>query len=167
MKIVRGTVTPVRIPLIKPFTIALGTLTHSNHVLVKLEDDEGGAGWGEGTTFPEVYGYDQWELAHVLKKYLVPSIMGMDPADIEALHTRMDEVLPHNLMAKCAVDIAAHDMVSRKMNEPVYSMLGGKKTDRIPVVFTLGIASPDEAAERAVEYVSKAVSYTHLTLPTN
>jgi L-alanine-DL-glutamate epimerase-like enolase superfamily enzyme len=70
----------------------------------------------------------------------------------------MDEVLPHNLMAKCAIDIAAHDLVAKSKNSPLYSMLGGKKRDRIPLAFTIGLVSPEEAAERAVEYVSRGAT---------
>ena len=36
MKIVGAEAIPIRIPLKKPFTIALGTLTHTNHVLVRM-----------------------------------------------------------------------------------------------------------------------------------
>ena len=59
MKIVDAQAIPIRIPLKKPFKIALGTLTHTNHVLVRMTDDEGRTGWGETTTFHAVYGYDQ------------------------------------------------------------------------------------------------------------
>ena len=59
MRIVDSKVFAIRIPLKRPFTIALGTLTHSNHVLVRLVDDKNRVGWGESTTFHAVYGYDQ------------------------------------------------------------------------------------------------------------
>jgi hypothetical protein len=40
MRIVGGEAIPIRIALKKPFKIASGTLTHSNHVLVRLVDHE-------------------------------------------------------------------------------------------------------------------------------
>ena len=49
MKIVDAEIFAIRIPLKHPFTIALGTLTHSNHVLVRMSDDDNRVGWGEST----------------------------------------------------------------------------------------------------------------------
>ena len=81
MKIVHAEAIPIRIPLKHPFAIALGTLTHSNHVLVRMEDDQGRVGWGETTTFHSVYGYDQKSLYHVLTDHLIPAVMGLDPQE--------------------------------------------------------------------------------------
>ena len=78
LKIVDGEAIPIRIPLKKPFKIAAGTLTHSNHVLVRLIDNQGRVGWGETTTFLEVYGYDQKSLYHALTDHLIPGVMGLD-----------------------------------------------------------------------------------------
>ena len=50
MKIVNAEAIPIRIPLNHPFAIALGTLTHRNHVLVRMAHDAGQLGWGECTT---------------------------------------------------------------------------------------------------------------------
>lgn len=44
MKITAAEAIPIRIPLKKPFAMAVGTLTHTNHVLVRMRDDEGRIG---------------------------------------------------------------------------------------------------------------------------
>jgi o-succinylbenzoate synthase len=151
MRIVDAQVFAIRIPLKRPFTIALGTLTHSNHVLVCLTDDKNRVGWGESTTFHAVYGYDQKSLYHVLNDHLLPAIKDLDPRDMPLLHQKMDQAIPYNFMAKCAVDLAAYDLVGRSTEAPVYRLIGGRRVDRIPVMAALGIIPPNEAAARAKE----------------
>jgi L-alanine-DL-glutamate epimerase-like enolase superfamily enzyme len=130
MKIVDAEVFAIRIPLKHPFTIALGTLTHSNHVLVRMSDDDNRVGWGESTTFHSVYGYDQKSLYHVLNDHLLPAVSGMDPRNMSLLHQKMDQAIPRNLMAKCAVDLAAYDLAGQAAAAPIYSLIGGRRVDR-------------------------------------
>jgi o-succinylbenzoate synthase len=155
MKIAGAEAIAIRIPLRHHFTIALGTLTHSNHVLVRMVDDEGRIGWGESTTFHAVYGYDQKSLYHVLKDYLIPAVQGIDPRNMTQLHQRMDQAIPFNLMAKCAIDLAAYDLVGQADGMPIYSLLGGKRVDHIPLTAALGIVAPAEAAARAKALAAK------------
>lgn len=151
MKIVEGKALPIRIPLKKPFMIAVGALTHSNHVLVKLTDDEGRVGWGETSTFPEVYGYDQKSLFNVLTDHLIPAVIGLDPSNILEIHRRMDRALPYNLMAKTGVDIAVYDLAAQAFNTPLYSLLGGRRIGRIPLVGVVDIVPAEDAAISAIE----------------
>ena len=155
MIIVDGQVFAIRIPLKHPFKIALGTLTHSNHVLVRLVDDANGVGWGESTTFHTVYGYDQKSLYHVLTDHLIPAIKGIDPRNMDLLHQRLDLAMPSNLMAKCAVDLAAYDLIGRTDGVPIHSLVGHKRVDRIPITVALGIVSPKEAAAKAKELAAE------------
>jgi L-Ala-D/L-Glu epimerase len=155
MKIVSGQVFSIRIPLKVPFTIALGSLTHSNHVLVRLQGEDGLDGWGESTTFLEVYGYDQPMLVHVIDAYLIPAVLGADADDPEDLHRRMDSASPFNLMAKCAVDLAACDLAAKGMGKPMCESVGGRRVERVDVVGAVGIVSPEEASRRAENLISQ------------
>ena len=149
MKIVEAEAIPIRIPLIHPFAIALGTLTHSNHVLVRMVDDENRVGWGETTTFHSVYGYDQKSLHHTLTDHLIPAVTGMDPRNMALLHHAMDQAIPFNLMAKCGIDLAAWDLVGQASGLPVHMAAGGKRVNRIPLTAAVGIESLKKTAERA------------------
>ncbi|THB72633.1 MAG: hypothetical protein D3926_25185 [Desulfobacteraceae bacterium] len=153
MKIVNAEAIPIRIPLNHPFAIALGTLTHSNHVLVRMEGDDGQIGWGECTTFHSVYGYDQKSLYDVLTSYLIPAVKGCDPKNVAAIHERMDQAMPFNLMAKCGIDLAAYDLVGQAEKVPVYKLTGGKRVHGIPVTAAVGIDSPGRTAQMAQNLV--------------
>ncbi|MCU0539179.1 MAG: hypothetical protein MUF46_04745 [Desulfobacterales bacterium] len=149
MKITAGEAIPIRIPLTKPFEIASGRLTHSNHVLVRLTDDAGRVGWGETTTFLEVYGYDQGALQRMLADYLIPGVIGLDPRDPEALHARMERIAPFNRMAKAGIDLAAHDLAARAEGLPLHALLGGRRADRVPLIGVVDILPPEAAARSA------------------
>lgn len=168
MKIVDVEAIPFRIPLKHPFKIALGTLTHSNHVLVRMTSDSGHVGWGECTTFHSVYGYDQKSLYDVLTRYLIPAVMGCDPRDLGELHRKMDLAIPFNLMAKCGIDLAAWDLIGKARNLPVHRLFrvtgeadtagseetGARKWDGdIPVTAAVGIDSPAHTAQMARQLV--------------
>jgi o-succinylbenzoate synthase len=167
MKIVDAEVFAIRIPLKHPFTIALGTLTHSNHVLVRMSDDDNRVGWGESTTFHSVYGYDQKSLYHVLNDHLLPAVSGMDPRNMSLLHQKMDQAIPRNLMAKCAVDLAAYDLAGQAAAAPIYSLIGGRRVDRIPVMAALGIVSASQAAARAKELVAEGFEVIKIKIGSN
>ena len=155
LTIVDGEAIPIRIPLKKPFTIAAGTLTHSNHVLVRLIDDQGRVGWGETTTFLEVYGYDQRSLYHALTDHLIPGVIGLDAGDLTGLHQRMDRIMPHNLMAKTGIDLSAHDLMAQTAGVPIHALLGGKRLERVPLIGVVDIVSPEAASASAIEQVAQ------------
>ena len=48
MKITGIKVRQVEVPLVEPFRISLGVITHSRSVIVSVETDEGLVGYGEG-----------------------------------------------------------------------------------------------------------------------
>ncbi|MCU0591697.1 MAG: hypothetical protein MUC57_09505 [Desulfobacterales bacterium] len=149
MKIARAEAIPIRIPLKKPFTIALGTLTHTNHVLVRMADDEGRVGWGETTTFHSVYGYDQKSLVNVLTDHLIPAVLGLDPRDRVALHQRMELAIPFNTMAKTGIDLATYDLIAQAAAAPIHALIGGARVERVPVVGVVDIVPPPQAEAMA------------------
>ena len=60
----------------------------------------------------------------------------------------MDAALGHNGAAKCALDIALHDLLGRRLGLPLYQLLG-LSADIPPTDFTIGIDEPATVAQRA------------------
>ena len=57
MKITGIKVRQVEVPLIEPFRISLGVITHSRSAIVSVETDEGLVGYGEGAPgYPDFKG---------------------------------------------------------------------------------------------------------------
>lgn len=153
MKITSVESFPVALPLKKPFTIALGTMTHSPHVVVKMTTDNGIVGYGEASTWHVVYGYDQHELTWVIDRYLGPAVKGMDVADLEAIHARMDAVLPKNLMAKAGIEIACQDARAKALGTSLSRLIGGALKDPLEVIEVVDIVPHQEAANMALQFV--------------
>jgi o-succinylbenzoate synthase len=153
MKIEKVEAFPISLPLKKPFTIALGTMTHSPHAVVRITTDEGIVGYGEASTWHVVYGYDQHELVWAIEQYLGPAVLGMDVNDIEAILARMDMVLPKNLMAKAGVEIACQDVRAKASGVPLFQLMGGKLQYPIEVIEVIDILPFDEAARLAAQHV--------------
>jgi o-succinylbenzoate synthase len=153
MKIVKVEAFPISLPLKKPFTIALGTMTHSPHAVVRITTEEGIVGYGEASTWHVVYGYDQHELVWATEQYLGPAVIGMDVTDMEAILIRMNTVLPKNLMAKAGIEIACQDARAKALGIPLYRIFGGALKKPVEVIEVVDIVPFEEAAKMAVQYV--------------
>jgi o-succinylbenzoate synthase len=164
MKIVKVEAFPVSLPLKKPFTIALGTMTHSPHAVVRITTDEGVVGYGEASTWHVVYGYDQHELVWAIEQYLGPAVMGMDVSDIEAILARMDMVLPKNLMAKAGVEIACQDARTKALGASLSQVIGGPLRYPIEAIEAIDIVPLEEASRMAARYVENGFRYIKIKI---
>jgi len=86
-------------------------------------------------------------LAKVPKK-----IVGTDETDLSGLHRRLDAIAPGNTSAKAAVDIAVHDLLSKREKKPLYSFLGGARGDSVLTDMTIGIESKEVTVQRALKH---------------
>lgn len=159
MKILKVEAFPVSLPLKKPFTIALGTMTHSPHAVVRITTDEGILGYGEASTWHVVYGYDQHELVWIVNQYLGPAVLGMDVNDIEAILARMDMVLPKNLMAKAGVEIACQDARAKALGVSLSQVIGGSLRNPVEAIEAIDIVPLEEASRMAARYVENGFRY--------
>jgi L-alanine-DL-glutamate epimerase-like enolase superfamily enzyme len=144
------------LPLRDPFVIARsshGSGQTSTTVIVELTSDAlpGITGVGEG--YPDrFYGETPATIDAVLP-LLVDAVEALGDIETSAAWLeRADEAIASAIRwnggAKCALDIALHDLVGKASGEPVHRLLG-LSTDIPPTDFTLGIDTPDVVAERA------------------
>jgi len=74
----------------------------------------------------------------VINNVFGPSVLlGEDPFKIEKIVARMDLVARDNNQAKAVVDYALHDIVGKALGVPVYQLLGGLTSEKIPLGFVL------------------------------
>ena len=101
-------------------------------VCARIETAEGIHGWGEGTTPPNVQ-----PVAAQIRSF-ANLLVGQSAWDIEKLWRRM-YILEENTLggtlfaAMSAIDIALWDIVGKKLNVPVYKLLGGRIHDRLRI----------------------------------
>jgi L-alanine-DL-glutamate epimerase-like enolase superfamily enzyme len=143
----------LRLPLRDPFRIA-----RSDHdagmavttVVVELRDDRfpGVVAIGEG--YPDRFYGETAETMAVILPVLVAAVGEVDPspAGLVAAGERMRAAIAHHGGAKCALDIALHDLVGKVTGRPVAELLG-LPGPIPPTDFTLGLDEPAVVAERA------------------
>lgn len=138
----------------KPFTIALGSISEKEVVIVRIVDDRGNVGWGEASPSQRILGATV-ETTIAALKVLVPALLGEDPRRLGYLVEKMDSVLDGNSAAKAALDIALHDLVGRTYGEPLWRLLGGTAAGPVSTDFTVGIDTPEAMAADARSLVEE------------
>ncbi|HWQ24733.1 MAG TPA: enolase C-terminal domain-like protein [Gaiellaceae bacterium] len=133
-----------------------------HHALVRLDTDQGVSGWGEapaiatwGGAHMRYYGETPETVKHIVERYLLPAVRGLDPADIAVVHARMDKVVKGHPYAKAAVDIACYDIAGKTLGVPVWRLLGGQYRDGIEVTHSLGIMDVDRCVAEAEQAVAE------------
>ena len=143
----------LRLGLRDPFRIARsdhGAGQQVTTVIVEVRDDRfpGVVGVGEG--YPDrFYGETPATMAVVMPVLLEAA--GTFNADVEwlaAAGRAMDGAIRGHGGAKCALDIALHDLAGKVLGVPVHALLG-LPTDIPPTDFTIGIDEPEIVAQRA------------------
>lgn len=157
MKIVLAELQSTRIPTSRPHQMAIGTTNVQEDVVVKLVTDEGLVGWGEA---PHMVGHSQrgetpGTVRVVLRHKLLPTVLGMDPLNQEAIGLAMDRAVPWNTRAKGSIIMAAYDLAGKALGTPVYNLLGGLVRDRVPLSWSLPIQDPRTISEEAQQMVGR------------
>jgi len=133
--------------------------TKKSWLFVKLETDAGISGWGEGS--------GEWLVPQVetMLQELWPLLIDRDPTQVEALCEDLSnrspwKTGPINGTAIAAINMALYDICGKAWNVPVYTLLGGKRRDRVQVYASGGLVetSPEDAAETAKQSIAKGYS---------
>ena len=149
----------VSLPMTKPMKMAGVLIKAADNVLVRVELDGGHVGWGEAASAHSMTG-ETVESMMAAVRHMAPALLDMDGADIEAVSTRMDQLMYYNQSAKSAVEMALHDALGKALNKPVYELLGGKKRSRVPVLWLLGTGSIDgDIAEAKAKQAAGFVAF--------
>lgn len=151
----------LRIPFRDPFRISRDmsgevAVTVIAELSTARDREEGWAGLGEG--FPDTYYGETPDTMAAVMPLLLEAVepldgqLGRDLAEtraaLEAVSEAMDDAIRHHGAAKCAVDIALHDLAARRLGVAMYRLLG-LSAEIPPTDFTIGIDTPDLVAERA------------------
>ena len=137
----------------EPFIISAGTSIENHNVIVKLTTDYDVYGWGEASPSKRVTQETPETIIKTLDK-IAPRLIGMCPLRIAQDVNVMDQLIPNNLSAKAAVDMALHDVLGKTAGKPTWRILGGFR-ERVPTDITLSIKTPKEMAKDALKAVKK------------
>jgi O-succinylbenzoate synthase len=128
----------------------MGTEYDEEHIIVRVDAD-GITGWGEsvaeGTPF---YSYETVGTAwHILKDFLIPSILGKDLSNVDEA-IKLNERVRGHMMAKAGLEAALWDAFAKTKNMSLSAMLGGVR-NKVDVGVSIGIQSSVNELIKKVE----------------
>lgn len=124
-----------------PFRISRETKTVVRNLFLELD---GGVGEASpcpyfGDTLDTQFG----ELADVISQ------LGEDPFEIEEIMRRVSHITTSRVL-RAAVDIALHDLIGKRLNQPLYLLFGLNRKRAPQSSFTIGIDKTETMVKQAV-----------------
>ncbi|WP_122088841.1 dipeptide epimerase [Halalkalicoccus subterraneus] len=127
----------VILPLEFPFTISRGTTEETENVIVRVSD---GRDEGIGGAAPSAHYGETVDTVEAVLPTLLETVEGVgDPHQLERIERRMRERVNLNPAARCAVSIALHDLVAKRLGLPLYRCWGLDPEDLPETSYTIGI----------------------------
>ena len=169
MKITNVETVGLAYPTKKPFYNALGRSAQRACLLVRIYTDEGIVGVGEAAP----YGGPLISTETVIRRELVPKLIGLDPMDVEYIwHRLFFEGYQHSrngifVCALSGVDMALWDIMGKALKQPIYKLLGGYRS-RVKVYASGGFygqgKSREELAAELKSYVQQGFDAVKMKL---
>lgn len=157
MEITKIEIIPVTLPRSRSLRLTrYGTLGERiEFVITRVYTDEGVTGLGEAPPLPPLSPESQPVIVEMLRRWIAPQLIGLDPFDLEAIWERMDYVAPTYPIAKAAIDIALWDIIGKILRLPIYKLLGASRAEKFPLVALIGLGTPEEMVEKALRRVEE------------
>jgi o-succinylbenzoate synthase len=151
------------LPLVEPFIISGGTMTHRRSLVVVVEDERGNRGYGESPPF-ELPFYSDETLAgarHLLEHVLIPRLMESQADAIDAAEPILQQGIRGNRFARAALDTALWDLEAARQGTGLAGVLGERLSvipaPQIDCGVALGIPS-DRSLTTLQRWIEGAVS---------
>jgi len=158
MRIKRLTAYGVELPQRVQYKMSVANYERLSTVVVEIHTDDGHVGVGQASvTAPAYspYGETLTSAVHAINAVLGPRLIETDPLAIELAHLTMRKSLQGNPTAKTAIDIALYDLSGKILGVPVFSLLGGPLTTKLPVLASIGYFPTGELVDRSVEAIEQ------------
>ncbi len=123
----------------------------AEHVLVRVYTDEGITGISEAPARPQIYGETQQSIVAAIERHLGPSLIGLDPFNLEKIHRQMAPLV-QNTTAKASLDMAVHDILGKALRLPLFKLLGGWSDAPVPLSWMVGIRTDEEMVKECEHF---------------
>ena len=131
-----------------PFVIARGSTNGYKRAWVRLVDGDGQEGWGEADP-SSFYGESLETVLATFER--LKSHLPQDPFDLEAAEARWEHVVPKNWAARAALSAALHDLVGKRLGQPLWR-LWGLDPKKAPISsFTIGLDTTEKIKSKLAE----------------
>jgi L-alanine-DL-glutamate epimerase-like enolase superfamily enzyme len=137
-----------RLRLRHTWTTTMSSSEYRDTIQIRLTSD-GVAGIGEGA--PIVRYHENAEDGKKAIEAIIPFLQGVNPWHFEKAMAGVSQQVQGQFAAKAAVDIALMDWVGKKLNAPLYRMLGLDPADTPITTFSIGIDTPEVTRQKVLE----------------
>lgn len=145
-------VSEILVPLVTPFKTALRTVEAVNDIVVKITSNTGEIGYGEAAPTAVITGETKESIKSAILNYIKPAIRGMEIDNLEGVMEKMNTCILKNTSAKAAVDMAIYDLYAKKLNSPLYKILGGYRNE-ITTDITISVNDIDQMIQDSIKAV--------------
>lgn len=157
MRITRVYYERLDLKLSEPYTIAYETISETTNFILKLETDSSIVGYGCAAPDIVVTGETPEQVETAIRDTIIPNLKGKNPFTYALLIAELKLLLENKSSALAMVDLALHDLISKKADVPLYRFLGGYRNN-IPTSITIGILPLKETLANAKKFVAKGFS---------
>lgn len=147
MRVCRAEAFLVRLPLRLTVSHALAARRESVNLLVKLSDDQGNEGWGEGVPRDYVTGEVAESSFATLANVLLPSLVGIDiegPDRVPAAVAGLISPSPGAQTGCCAAELALFDLAGKAFDRSAAAWFDGRRRDVVRYSIVLPLLGPAE-----------------------
>ncbi len=155
----------VTLELDRPFTIARGTTTATENVIVRISDEAGHTGIGGAGPSPH-YGETAETVAAVMPSLVSVVETYETPEPLVAIEDELEATVRRNPAARAAVSTALHDLVAKRADCALHR-LWGLPSEPVETSYTIGIDDPSVMAERAAAAVDAGYDILKVKLGTD
>ena len=131
-----------------PFVIARGSTNGYKRAWVRLVDGDGQEGWGEADP-SSFYGENLDTVLATFDK--LAGQLPSDPFDLEAAEARWERAVPKNGAARAALSAALHDLVGKRLGQPLWRLWGLDPNKAPRSSFTIGLDTPEKMRAKVRE----------------
>lgn len=127
----------------------------SHHVFIRIEDDDGTVGYGEGSALKWFTGETSATMEVVARETLLPTLEGLTPDRALGEFRKLARRFPGHPGAKAGVEMALLDLRGKQQGVPVRELLGPVQRTEVPLAFASGALPASEVAENAATAYSE------------
>lgn len=149
-----------------PFVTALRRTTSAESLVVEIVDADGRSGFGEAPQVWQVTGASIAGSQACVEEMMAPLLIGGDPDDYAGLARATAKAVVANESAKCAVDVALHDLAARRLGIPLVRLLGGSALT-VPTDVTIAAGEADALAQAARDRQAEGFTVLKLKVGTD
>jgi L-alanine-DL-glutamate epimerase-like enolase superfamily enzyme len=133
-----------------PFVIARGSTNGYRRAWVRLVDEDGVEGWGEADP-SSFYGETIETVLPTLQR--LAAHLPDDPFDLEGAERKLLDAAPPpgTAAARAAMSAALHDLVGKRLSQPLWRLWGLDPGKAPRSSFTIGLDTPDRMRDKVRE----------------